>query len=231
MNNKDMLDTLKSIETPEGIELKLSVAGPLPRILAWLLDALIRAVALYLLMLLFSFLDLFGMGLFMIVVFIAEWFYPVLFEVYMGGRTPGKKALGLRVLCDDGTPVTWSASLVRNLLRIVDFLPILYGFGVAAILLNQDFKRMGDLAAGTLVVYSEKSKEPPQIVEQSPIPPSSPLTLEEQQAIIAFAERSPTISEDRTRELAALAGPLASNGQNASPDLLLGIANWLLGRR
>ena len=226
-----MLDTLKTIETPEGIELSLSVAGPLPRILAWFIDALVRFIALYLLMLLLSTLDLFGFGLFMITVFIAEWFYPVLFEVYMGGQTPGKKALGLRVLCDNGTPVGWSASLLRNLLRVVDFLPMLYGFGLASILLNRDFKRLGDLAAGTLVIYIEKAKEHPQIAEHKPVPPPAPLTLEEQQAIIAFAERIPAISEDRARELASLAGPLAPPEETVSTDHLMRIANWLLGRR
>lgn len=226
-----MLDTLKSVETPEGIELSLSVAGPLPRILAWFIDALARFIVLYLLMLLLSTLELFGFGLFLITVFIAEWFYPVLFEVYMSGQTPGKKALGLRVLCDDGTPVSWSASMLRNLLRVVDFLPMLYGFGLASILLNRDFKRLGDLAAGTLVVYAEKTRDHPQITEHTPVPPPVPLTLEEQQAIIAFAERIPAISEDRTRELASLAGPLASNEEAASADHLMSIANWLLGRR
>ncbi|HEC15102.1 MAG TPA: RDD family protein [Sedimenticola sp.] len=226
-----MLDTLKTIETPEGIELSLSVAGPLPRILAWLIDGLARFFILYLLMFLLSTLDLFGFGLFMLAAFIAEWFYPVLFEVCMGGQTPGKKALGLRVLCDDGTPVGWSASLLRNLLRVVDFLPMLYGFGLASMVLNRDFKRLGDLAAGTLVVYSGKIRPQPRIGGHSPIPPPAPLTLEEQQAIIAFAERMPAVSEDRARELAALAGPLAPAGEEISPDHLLGIANWLLGRR
>jgi len=226
-----MLDTLRSIETPEGIELSLSVAGPLPRILAWLLDTLIRAVALYLLMLLFNFLDLFGMGLFLFSLFIAEWFYPVLFEIHMNGQTPGKKLVGLRVLCDDGTPVNWSASLLRNLLRVVDFLPMLYGFGIASMLLNRDFKRLGDLAAGTLIVYTNENKETPQITEYPPIPPSVSLTLEEQQAVIAFAERSNTLSENRARELAALATPLTLNKEKMQPAHLMAVANWLLGRR
>lgn len=226
-----MLDTLRSIETPEGIELSLCVAGPLPRILAWLLDTLIRAVAIYLLMFLFNYLDLFGMGLLMLSIFFAEWFYPVLFEVYMSGQTPGKKLLGLRVLCDDGTPVNWSASLLRNLLRVVDFLPMLYGSGIVSMLLNRDFKRLGDLAAGTLVVYTRKARKAPQITAYPPAPPPVPLTLEEQQAVIAFAERTATISQDRAKELASLAAPLALNTDKVQPDHLMAIANWLLGRR
>lgn len=225
-----MLDTLKTIETPEGIELSLALAGPLPRILAWFIDTLIRGSLLFVLGLLLGELEIYGFGLFMITLFLIEWFYPVLFEVYMNGQTPGKKALGIRVLCDDGTPVDWSPSLVRNLLRVVDFLPILYGFGLASILMNRDFKRLGDLAAGTVVVYAKRLKEPPRIETRNSLPPPVPLTLAEQQAIIAFAERLPTINPDRAAELATLAAPLGEGGVT-TPERMLGYANWLLGRR
>jgi uncharacterized RDD family membrane protein YckC len=225
-----MLDTLKTIDTPEGIELSLALAGPLPRILAWIIDTLIRGSLLFVLMMILGTLYVFGFGLFMISLFLIEWFYPVLFEIYMQGQTPGKKTLGIRVLCDDGTPVGWSPSLVRNLLRVVDFLPILYGFGLASIIMSRDFKRLGDLAAGTVVVYAKHLKEQPRIETRTPLPPPVPLTLAEQQAIIAFAERIPNISPDRAAELATLAVPLGEGGQT-TPEHMLGYANWLLGRR
>ena len=97
-----------------------------------------------------------GMGLWLILMFLMEWFYPVLFEVLARGQTVGKMALGIRVLCDDGTPVGWYQSTVRNFLKFVDFLPVLYGAGLLSMLLQKDFKRLGDLAAGTLVVYAER---------------------------------------------------------------------------
>src|SRR5438874_1705011 len=72
-----------------------------------------------------------------------------------GGATPGKKAMGLQVVMDSGLPVTPAASLVRNLMRAADFMPAGYAFGFACMLLRADFKRIGDLAAGTLVVYAK----------------------------------------------------------------------------
>jgi uncharacterized RDD family membrane protein YckC len=95
----------------------------------------------------------FGLALFRISLFAMEWFYPVVFELAWKGSTPGKRWLGLRVVMDNGTPITGRASLLRNLLRVVDFAPFMYGFGLLAMLFNRDFKRWGDMAAGTIVVY------------------------------------------------------------------------------
>jgi uncharacterized RDD family membrane protein YckC len=140
-------------ETPEGIDLGLRVAGPISRALAWIIDAFIRYSVLFALSTVLASLLSFGMGLFLILLFLLEWFYPVVFEV-VRGATPGKKAMGLLVVHDNGTPVGWSASMIRNLLRSVDFLPFFYCAGLISILLNSRFKRLGDLAAGTLVVYA-----------------------------------------------------------------------------
>lgn len=87
--------------------------------------------------------------------FLLEWFYPIIFEVYRQGQTPGKKVMAIKVLQDNGIPVGWPTSLIRNLLRAVDFLPMMYGFGVVSMLIARNFRRLGDLAAGTLVVYVE----------------------------------------------------------------------------
>lgn len=84
--------------------------------------------------------------------FLLYWGYFTLFEQFMGGQTPGKRLLGLRVVNDDGTDVGWLGSLLRNLLRIIDFVPGTYGLGVAVMLVNPRGKRVGDLAAGTIVV-------------------------------------------------------------------------------
>ena len=69
-----------------------------------------------------------------VTVFLLEWFYPVFFEVYRNGATPGKQALNLAVVQDDGIPVGWSASMVRNLLRTADLLPFLYGCGLLSMM-------------------------------------------------------------------------------------------------
>jgi len=99
-----------------------------------------------------------GWGVILIVAFFVEWLLPAWFETAWGGQTPGKRLFRLVVLNDDGTPVRWPGALTRNLLRAADFLPFLYGVGLLSMLMNRDFKRLGDLAAGTVVVYTgEKS--------------------------------------------------------------------------
>lgn len=223
-----MIDTLHSVHTPEGIDLHLRTAGLVPRSLAWLIDGLIRAVIYVAISLAFMPFGGIGMGLFLLFTFFVEWFYPVLFEVLRDGCTPGKSIYNIKVIHDDGTPVGWNASLIRNLLRIVDFLPFVYGFGIISMMLNRDFKRLGDLAAGTLVIYKESTSKKIDMDNTQLIRPSRPLKLEEQQAIIAFAQRSHDLTDERALELALLTGPLVEN----TPDpvaTLKGMAVWLNG--
>ena len=85
------IDALRTIETPEGIELTLAVAGPIPRALAWLVDLLLRAGVMLITGFILSLFGSFGVGLYLILLFAIEWFYPVLFEIYQQGQTPGKK--------------------------------------------------------------------------------------------------------------------------------------------
>ena len=226
-----MLETAYSIETPEGVSLELSPAGLIVRFLAWIIDFLVR-VAIYLaLSMSLPFLGDFGIGLFLLALFLVEWFYPVLFEVYRRGQTLGKSAMGIKVLQDSGIPVSWSASLIRNLLRVVDFLPIFYGFGIVSMLLTRDFKRLGDLAAGTLVVYADPPRAAVVLPSVRPLPPPVPLRLREQRAVLNFAERGPGLSEARAAELASLAKPLTRAEGEVAINRLYQIANWLQGRR
>ncbi|HID83217.1 MAG TPA: RDD family protein [Chromatiales bacterium] len=224
-----MLDTHQAIETPEGIAIEIVVAGPVSRALAWLLDTLIRSAIYIVLFIPASFLGKMGFGILMILIFFIEWFYPVYFEVLKNGATPGKQSLGLRVLQDDATPIGWSASIVRNLLRVVDFLPVFYGFGLITMLLNKDFKRLGDIVAGTVVVYTDKKPPAFESNEVRARSPAYPLQLEEQQAILSFAERSPFLTEDRAEELAGLTGPLVENTRSPMRQLLA-ISNWIAGK-
>ena len=100
-----MLDTVRTVPTPEGIELSLKVAGPMPRARAWLLDLLIRLAILLVLGIMLGALGKVGGALMLLIAFVLEWAYPVLFEVLRQGQTPGKRACDLRVLHEDGTPV------------------------------------------------------------------------------------------------------------------------------
>ncbi|MCC6609734.1 MAG: RDD family protein [Burkholderiales bacterium] len=225
-----MLDTARSVATPEGIELTLRLAGPVPRALAWLLDFLIRAAILVVLMMVLAPVGGLGWAAVLLAWFFLEWLFPAWCEVYWNGQTPGKRSLGIAVLNDDGTPVHWPAALTRNLLRAVDFLPFCYGFGLATMLVNRDFKRLGDLAANTLVVYREPAPGGVMIPPAPPLAPAYPLSVPEQRAILDFAERAPRLTAERAEELAALARPLVGAGGNAASRLVR-IANFLVGRR
>lgn len=223
------LDTRSRIETPEGIDLLLRPAGLVPRALAFSIDFTLRAVIIAVLLLIFSLFESFGAGLSAITLFLVTWWYMVLFEVLNQGRSPGKQILGLRVIHDDGTPVGWTASLIRNLLRFVDMLPFGYSLGAVSCLQHPQFKRLGDLAAGTLVVYRDTPQPRPVLPQATPIIAPFVMSLEEQRAILSFAERQIELSYERTQELASiLAEPLQVSPALAVPRLN-GVASGLLG--
>jgi len=219
-------DTIREHETPEGILLQLKLAGPVARACAWAIDMGIKGIIYLLLSLLTMFLGGVGMALMLIGFFFLEWFYPVLFEV-RSGATPGKKAMGLVVVHDNGTPVSLAASLIRNLLRVADFLPLLYGIGLLSMLSNRICQRLGDMVAGTLVVYRERDKTEPAIPSVSPKPPPLQLSVEELRNLIAFAERSRELSEERRIELADQLGELTGLQGEAAVHELYAYANWL----
>jgi uncharacterized RDD family membrane protein YckC len=226
-----MLDTVYTIETPEGVGLELKTAGPVVRFYAWAMDLFVRLVVYLVLAASLPYFGDFGLGALLIGLFLIEWLYPVLFEVYGHGQTPGKRAMRLTVLQDDGVPVGWSASLVRNLLRTVDFLPACYGLGLLSMLLNRDFKRLGDLAAGTIVVYEDAAPAAVEMPDSAAVAPAVGLRLAEQRAILNFAQRAPALSPARARELAEMAAPLTGARGEGAIERLYEIANWLQGRR
>jgi hypothetical protein len=169
------------------------------------------------------------MGLWMILLFIVQWLYPVFFEVLGSGQTLGKRVLRLRVLMNDGLPVTWEASLLRNLLRVVDALPGAYTVGLISTLLSRDFQRVGDLVAGTLVVHV------PEAIKAMPIPETAArilpvsLSLEEQSALLAFGERSSQLNPARAEELAAILELLTGLRGEAGVRALQGMARHIRG--
>jgi len=227
------LDTLYTAETPEGIALALRPAGIVARFYAFLIDIGVRTALLFAAMIVLGILGKFGGALVLIFFFALEWFYPVFFELALGGATPGKRAMGLRVVMDSGLPVTPAASLTRNLLRAADFLPVAYGFGLIAMLTRADFKRIGDLAAGTLVVYARAVSLHGPLPDVPAHAPARSLSPREQAAVIAWAGRSSRITEARLAELALLAAPVtgAAGARRGETDSLLAVAQWLLGKR
>ncbi|WP_159566042.1 RDD family protein [Budvicia diplopodorum] len=229
-----MLDTVRDITTPELIEIQLHPAGFLPRAFAFMIDTAIRWLIMAIIAIPSAFIGKSGIGIFLIMLFLVEWFYPVIFEVLNRGRTPGKYAIGLKVLHDNGTPIGWSASIIRNFLRFADFFPLFYLFGLISMLLNKEFRRLGDIVAGTLVVYSVPTTSRFTVPEAQPINPNFPLSRETQKMLVSFAERTPGLTKPRQEELAALLPTLTESqhpeeAQGAAR--LVGIANFLIGRK
>ena len=199
-----------------------------------MLDWLVRLAVLYVVGTVAGFLGGIGFAFWMILLFALEWFYPVVFELTPSGATPGKRAYGLRVVMDTGLPVTPAASVARNLLRAADFLPFLYGFAIVSMLLRRDCKRLGDIAAATMVVHEPRAAKRIALGDVQPIPPVRALAPEDQAAVIALASRAPTLTEERLDELAALAASVSGDVGREGPEVtrrVLGVAQFVLGRR
>lgn len=228
------LDTVVTAETPEGILLELRPAGLAPRFYAFLVDWAIRLAVIYVVAAGAAVMGGLGVAFWLILLFVLDWFYPVIFELSRSGASPGKRAFGLKVVMDNGLPVTPAASLTRNLLRFADLLPMGYGFAIVSMLLRQDCKRLGDIAAATLVVHQPRPAPKITLREVEPVTPALLLSPRDQAAVIALAARAPTLTGERLDELAALAAPASGDAGQAGPGVtrrVLGVALWLLGRR
>lgn len=217
------------ILTPEQVAIEFDIAGIGARASGMLIDTLIHYSILLLVVLAFI-----GLGTFTTVQFVDEialldnWLVAVLilvlfliyqgyflyFEIVWNGQTPGKKAVGIRVVMADGRPVTAGAVVVRNLLRLVDSFPIppFYFIGVISAFINTDSRRLGDLAAGTLVVKQGKKAQPVQGVTEA-LANRTELDLAVQQAVLQLTpaevqairqtlERIPQLTPEVGRKLA-----------------------------
>jgi uncharacterized RDD family membrane protein YckC len=199
-----------------------------------LLDWLIQIFVLSTVGTLTAFFGGFGFAVYFIAAFVVNWFYPVAFELSSWGATPGKRAFDLKVVMDSGLPITPAASLTRNLLRVADFLPFLFGFGIASMLIRRDFKRLGDIAAATLVVHQPRQTPKFALPQVDLIQPALPLAPRDQAAVISLAARAAKLTRDRMDELAALAASVSGDAGRSGPEVtrrVLGVAQWLLGHR
>ena len=233
--SKPRLDTLQRIELAEGVEIRLRTAGPYVRVLAYMLDLVIRVGVAIVASILLSVIGLLAggrvsEGLNLILIFFLTFFYYIVFEAGKRGASPGKRAMGLRVVDTSGAPITWGQAFIRNMLRFADGMPVLsYGFGLLTTLLTKRFQRLGDLLANTVVVYDRlpnlhQASLPPALES---IAPNVPLTREEQAAILGFKERGGMWSEARRIELANHASELSGDDGVQGMTKLLGIAQWL----
>ena len=216
-----MLDGRLSLITPEGVRLLLTPAGPYLRALAWMLDFFIWSTAASLIIAVLPSGKL-GQGLGAIIMFLTYWGYPIICEVYFGGRTMGKRALGLEVVRADGLPVGWRESTLRNVLLVADFLPMLYVSGLVCMMLDVKFRRIGDIVAGTIVVHCEPKpvRTPP--VKAAPLAPPFPLTADQQRTLADLFERERSLPVERLAELGTIAEPLTGKTGAASVETMRG---------
>jgi uncharacterized RDD family membrane protein YckC len=226
LDEKLMLDGRLSLTTPEGVRLLLTPAGPATRAWAWAIDFLIWLFACWLMALALGSSRL-GGGILLLLLFLSYWAYPVIGEVYFRGRTVGKLALGIEVRRADGLPVGWRESLLRNLLLVADFLPMLYATGLLCMLFDRRFRRLGDIVAGTQVVYRDKPQPRPLMRQAEPLPLPYPLAPAQQSALIDLFEREADLPRERLLELATLAEALSGHTGAASLERLRAYATGL----
>jgi uncharacterized RDD family membrane protein YckC len=208
-----------TIDTPEGVPLELTLAGVGSRCAAALIDYVFQTILLVALALVLGY----GAGLgpgetslsaaaYVVGFFLVFWGYDVAFEVLNSGRTPGKALNGLRVVRESGAPVTFGTSAVRNVIRIIDILPGTYLVGITAILVTRRNQRLGDLAAGTLVLREPRSPAPELRISpsvQAPTWDTSAVSPQDLDTVAAFLSRRAGLEAGARIQIAAeLAGRL-----------------------
>jgi len=213
------LDTTVEIETPEHVVFSCSLAGPARRALAYLIDLLVRGAivtaigtALTLASLGKAEISGFQLGAVLLLMFALEWGYFVACEAFMNGRSVGKRALGLRVVTLNGLPVSFAGSVLRNLLRAADFLPTGYALGLLTMSLDPRFRRLGDWAADTMVIFEERPRlrdpirldPPPLPAELEQLPQRLDLPGPVLEALELFLRRAPELQTLREDELASM---------------------------
>src|ERR1035437_7360241 len=165
--NSDQL----SIDTPELVAIEMPLAGIGSRFIALLGDYLIWGAAFSVLGLLAAFLlpgieafskisAQWATAIFIFIVFLFNWGYFTLFDAFWNGRTPGKRVARIRVIQRSGRAIGLFESMARNLVRYVDQIPFFYAVGVIAMFATRQHQRLGDLAAGTLVVRDREQEAP-----------------------------------------------------------------------
>ena len=239
MAEPEKLDTLQAVELAEGIEIRLRMAGPMLRAGAYAIDFLIRSAVLAIggIAMFLAGIAIGGNvagGMMLLAWFLMDWLYPVFFEAGKRGATPGKRAMGLRVVQATGSPITFGQAVVRNFLRFIDGMPFFtYCFGLTSCLATKRFQRLGDLAAGTVVIY-DRIPVPALVTAPPPIvavPLPVGLTVNETRALALFRERAGLWSDGRRAEIAdqaaALSGATGAEGVNR----LMAMAHWVQEKR
>ena len=243
-------DSALAMQTPEGIEYVLYPAGFLIRACAWAIDGLIQTVLWLAIFIPTAIMgNQMGIWFFLILAFILDWFYHAAFEIFSRGQSPGKRFMGIQVVRGDGSPINPGAAFLRNLLRFADTFMSLYLIVFICMLVSRGFRRLGDWAADTLVIYTGSARRAgrfsapalrragmPWLEDVKAVSSSRRLSSEEKQAILSFARRYPILGKARSDEIAGIwAASLdaeqadAETPQTEASATLLGIARTLGG--
>jgi len=237
-----MTDSSIKAITPEGIEYVLSPAGLPIRAAAFAIDKIFQWIILFSISMSYAILrNTFGVWLFFLLNFCVDWFYHVICELAFKGQSPGKRFLGIRVVRSDGSPVDPGSSFLRNLLRFADTFFSLFHIVFFSMAASKGFKRIGDWAGGTLVVYSSAAEfftdsSLNAILEKyEPIVPERQLSPEEKHAILDFARRYHLFGEARANEIASIYAPCLKKENTERENIsqaayLLGIARNITGK-
>jgi uncharacterized RDD family membrane protein YckC len=235
-------DTAVDLVTPENIAFRYHIAGPFQRLWPYLLDWLLRAVFLFALFIALacSGVAVFGsaglpIGIWMIVAFLVDWFYGGVFEAIWNGQTPGKRMCRMRVVSADGSPITGMQAVLRNFLRFADAMPIMglalfelptLQVGLVVMALTNRYQRLGDLAAGTMVVVEEPQRrhgvvrfnDPLMLRLADEIPRGFRPTRSLAQALSAYVERRERLPWPRRAEIARHLGEVLCERFGLPPD-------------
>ncbi len=208
-----------AVPTPEGIVLDYTLAGIGSRFIAGTIDLVLKLLLLgaALLAIGLSTTGSIGVIIFSLVGFLLFFGYDIVFEVWAAGRTPGKRWNGLRVVMAGGRPIGFSASATRNLLRLIDSIPLVYVVGAVSILVTNRNQRLGDLAAGVIVVREPIAKHGVPAAKDADRAPLGSTTVVDVTALSAaelsavrdfLARRSELAPETRSRVATRLADSL-----------------------
>lgn len=233
------LDDIVEISTPENVTFTFCLGGLGSRFVALLVDVLVQMVIVsgvgVALLIVGTGLSIaveatapkavvasgiimgVALSLFILSFFLIQWGYFVFFEVRRGGQTPGKRLMRLRVVRDEGQPVRFFDSVIRNVTRIADLLPATYMIGVISILASKRNKRVGDMAAGTIVVRET----------QTPVPAcaarGTSLESEEAALVAEYLKRRGQMSAAGKLETARKLAVMAGAGEGEAEEALAGM--------
>lgn len=160
-------------KTPEYVSLQFKLAGLGSRAVAFIVDQMILTVSTIVIILIvfqimkgqliyfddhndYSFMPI---AIAIILLFVLQWGYYFAYEYFSGGRTIGKKLMGIRVIQENGHSLTLLSSFNRNLIRMIDSLPVYYMLGMIFVFFHPKHKRLGDIVAGTIVVHERRKKK------------------------------------------------------------------------